>query len=170
MHLPIDGKNHGHFFNKLAQVLSPGFDPRFGNSGTPIAIEKPARGFVYQNTAESAGIGVRQLHKLLTRYGIRKEEFKNSTNETQGVLAENTSPKLAGFFTILNSAGNSSSENVSDEQVMFTGESGEPTAGNKVIKINLAWLILLVPFATLYIIRRRKLLSFKVLPVSKGNV
>jgi DNA-binding NtrC family response regulator len=27
-------------------------------------------------TAEAAGIGARQLHKLLTKYGIRKEEFK----------------------------------------------------------------------------------------------
>ena len=27
-------------------------------------------------SAEEAGIGTRQLHKLLTRYGIRKEEFK----------------------------------------------------------------------------------------------
>ena len=27
-------------------------------------------------TAEAAGIGVRQLHKLMTKYGIRKEEFR----------------------------------------------------------------------------------------------
>lgn len=29
-----------------------------------------------KSTAEAAGIGVRQLHKLLTKYGIHKEEFK----------------------------------------------------------------------------------------------
>jgi len=29
-----------------------------------------------QKTAEAAGISVRQLHKLLTKYGIKKEEFK----------------------------------------------------------------------------------------------
>ena len=31
-----------------------------------------------KSTAEAAGIGVRQLHKLLTRYGIRKENYKSS--------------------------------------------------------------------------------------------
>jgi DNA-binding NtrC family response regulator len=29
-----------------------------------------------QKTAKAAGISVRQLHKLLTKYGIKKEEFK----------------------------------------------------------------------------------------------
>ena len=29
-------------------------------------------------TAEAAGIGVRQLHKLMTRYGLRKDDFKHS--------------------------------------------------------------------------------------------
>lgn len=32
-------------------------------------------------TAELAGIGVRQLHKLLTKYGIRKEAFKKHTTD-----------------------------------------------------------------------------------------
>jgi len=29
-------------------------------------------------TAKSAGISTRQLHKLLTKHGIKKEEFKNN--------------------------------------------------------------------------------------------
>ena len=33
---------------------------------------------VIKKTAESAGIGVRQLHKLMTRYGLKKENFKSS--------------------------------------------------------------------------------------------
>ena len=32
-----------------------------------------------KGTAAAAGVGVRQLHKLLTKYGIRKEEFKISS-------------------------------------------------------------------------------------------
>ena len=32
-----------------------------------------------QNTARAAGITTRQLHKLMKKYGIRKEEFKSST-------------------------------------------------------------------------------------------
>jgi len=32
-----------------------------------------------QNTARAAGISTRQLHKLMKKYGIRKEEFKSST-------------------------------------------------------------------------------------------
>jgi len=31
-----------------------------------------------RQTAEAAGIGVRQLHKLMTKYKLRKEDFKNS--------------------------------------------------------------------------------------------
>ena len=36
-----------------------------------------------KTTAEAAGVGVRQLHKLLTRYNIKKEEYKSklTTNE-----------------------------------------------------------------------------------------
>ena len=32
-----------------------------------------------KNTAQAAGIGVRQLHKLLTKYDLRKEDFKSPT-------------------------------------------------------------------------------------------
>ena len=32
-----------------------------------------------QNTAEAAGISTRQLHKLMTKYGLRKEEFKSES-------------------------------------------------------------------------------------------
>jgi DNA-binding NtrC family response regulator len=30
-----------------------------------------------QHSAATAGVSTRQLHKLLTRYGIKKEDFKN---------------------------------------------------------------------------------------------
>jgi len=33
-------------------------------------------------TAKAAGIGVRQLHKLMTKYGIRKEEFRNPSSRS----------------------------------------------------------------------------------------
>jgi DNA-binding NtrC family response regulator len=32
-----------------------------------------------QNTARDAGVTARQLHKLMKKYGLRKEEFKLST-------------------------------------------------------------------------------------------
>ena len=40
-----------------------------------------------RQTAESAGVGVRQLHKLMTKYDLKKEDFKNENkNRKQSAL------------------------------------------------------------------------------------
>ncbi len=43
------------------------------------------------NTARQAGIGVRQLHKLLTKYNIHKEEFKNPENIKDSLVGPDNS-------------------------------------------------------------------------------
>ena len=32
-------------------------------------------------TAEAAGVGVRQIHKLMTKYNLNRDEFKGDLNE-----------------------------------------------------------------------------------------
>ena len=84
--------------------------------------------------------------------------------------ASGTKSKVLALFAGAKSASNPASEESSDDQLILAGGSDEAAAGDKVVNINLAWLIFAIPLIVFYLIKKKKLVFLRLLPVlNKGN-
>jgi hypothetical protein len=81
-----------------------------------------------------------------------------------------TKSKVLALFAGAKTKNNLVDENSSDERTVFAGMSEDAAAGDKVININLAWLIFAAPFVVFYVIRKKIFTFIRLLPVlNKGN-
>lgn len=110
---------------------------------------------------------------LSTSQEVRGEESAVSAVPELPSLAENSGdskifPRLVrDSFAVTTS--DDSSEGVDVLALAGTGGK-EPTAGRKVIRVNLAWLLTLIPLGLVYLVGKRKLYGFRILPrATKAN-
>ena len=89
--------------------------------------------------------------------------------EEFGPVSE-TKSKVLALFAGTKSKNNPVNEDSSDEKVVFAGMDEGTAAGDKVVNINLAWLVFAIPFIAVYIIRKKRFTFIRLLPnLNRGN-
>ena len=133
-------------------------------------------GFEKENNADN-GIGG------LSENNQSNQNNSGTTSNTEQAVEDD--PQTASVNTLVNNSSSgvlglfagskessiaSSDEESSDEEIAFAGGGDDTTAGKKVVRVNLAWLLTLLPIGFFYMIIRKRYTGLHILPkIIKGN-